>query len=100
LCEIDGYSANCESYVVGGLFWKDGKKMSFGIGRYLDRLEKRGGEWRIHTRRCTIEMTGDADASWVYSEAVKGFLKGQWSKQDPSYEKPYTWKPKEEGLRW
>lgn len=100
ICDLDGNTANCESYVVGGLFWKAGDKMSFGIGRYLDRLEKRGGEWRIHTRRCTIEMTGDADAGWVYSDAVKGFLKGLWEGKDPSYEKPYNWKPKEEGVRW
>jgi len=100
ICDLDGDTANCESYVVGGLFWKDGKKMSFGIGRYLDRLEKRNGEWRIHTRRCTIEMTGDADASWVYSDAVKGSLKGLWSKEDPSYDKPYVMKTVDEGVRW
>lgn len=100
LCEIDGDKAYCESYVIGGLFWKSGDKMSFGIGRYIDQLEKRGGEWRITVRRCTIEMTGDCDASWVYSDAVKGFLKHIWGKDDPSYERPITWKPKEEGLRW
>ena len=100
LCELDGDKAYCESYVVGGLFWKDGKKMSFGVGRYIDQLEKRGGEWRIAVRRCTIEMTGDCDASWVYSEPVKGFLKHIWGKEDPSYERPIVWKDKSQGVRW
>ncbi|MFS0849907.1 nuclear transport factor 2 family protein [Novosphingobium panipatense] len=100
LCEIDGTVANCETYVVGGLFWKDSQKTSIAFGRYLDRLEKRGGEWRIVVRRCTIEMTADADPGWVFSDAIKGFLKHQWSREDPSYERPITWKPREEGLRW
>ncbi|GLK43337.1 MULTISPECIES: nuclear transport factor 2 family protein [Novosphingobium] len=100
ICDIDGDTANCESYVVGGLFWKDSQKTSIAFGRYLDRLEKRGGEWRIMVRRCTIEMTADADPSWVFSDAVKGFLKHQWSREDPSYERPITWKPKEQGVRW
>lgn len=100
LCELDGHVAYCESYVIGGLFWKDGQKTSIAFGRYIDQLEKRSGEWRIATRRCTIEMTADADPSWAFSPEVKGFLKAQWSKDDPSYERPITWKSKEEGLRW
>jgi hypothetical protein len=100
LCEIDGDTAYCESYVVGGLFWLDGKTTTIAFGRYLDQLEKRGGEWRMLTRRCTIEMTADADASWVYSENVKGFLKALWGKDDPSYERPIAAKPKEQGVRW
>ncbi|MCB2077319.1 MAG: nuclear transport factor 2 family protein [Novosphingobium sp.] len=100
LCEIDGDTAYCESYVIGGLFWNTGKTMSFGIGRYLDQMEKRNGEWRMKTRRCTIEMTGDCDATWVYSKAVRGFLKGLWSKDDPSYERPIVAKDTTHGVRW
>jgi hypothetical protein len=100
LCEIDGDVANCESYVVGGLAWKDESKTTIAMGRYIDRLEKRGGEWRLAVRRCTIEMTADCDPQWVNSAAVKGFLKGIWSPEDPSYERPIQWKPKEEGVRW
>lgn len=97
-CEIDGNTAYCESYVIGGLFWLDGETTTVSFGRYLDQLEKRNNEWRILTRRCTIEMTGDADASWVYSKNIKGFLKGLWSKDDPSYERPIV--AKTEGTRW
>lgn len=95
LCEIDGDTAYCESYVVGGLFWLDGKKTTIAFGRYLER---RNGEWRMLTRRCTIEMTADTDASWVYSNAIKGFLKPLWSKEDPSYERPII--ASKDGVRW
>ncbi len=100
LCEIAGETAYCESYVIGALFWKDGKRTSLGFGRYLDQLERRDGKWLIVIRRCTIEATLDGDASWIHSEAIKGFLKGLWSKEDPSYERPIAWKPKNEGVRW
>jgi hypothetical protein len=98
LCEIKGDTAYCESYVMGGLFWLNGKTTTIAFGRYLDQLERRHDQWRIVTRRCTIEMTADADASWVYSKAVKGFLKALWSKDDPSYERPIVAKP--DGVRW
>lgn len=98
LCEIDGDTAYCESYVVGGLFWQDGKTTTIAFGRYLDQLERRDGEWRIVTRRCTIEMSAEADGSWVHSKNVQGFLKGLWGKDDPSYERPIVSRP--DGVRW
>lgn len=100
LCEIDGDTAYCESYVMGGLAWLEGDKTTIALGRYVDQLERRNGEWRLKVRRCTIEMTADCDASWVNSAAVKGFLKGLWSTDDPSYERPIRWRTSEEGERW
>lgn len=98
LCEIKGDTAYCESYVMGGLFWLDGKTTTIAFGRYIDQLERREGEWRIVTRRCTIEMSADTDGTWVYSKNVKGFLKGLWNKDDPSYQRPIVSKP--DGVRW
>lgn len=98
LCEIDGDTAYCESYTVGGLFWQDGKTTTIAFGRYIDQLEQRGGEWRLLTRRCTIEMTADTDASWVYSANVKGFLKPHWSREDASYQRPVI--ASTQGERW
>ena len=100
LCEIDGDTAYCESYVIGGLRWLEKDATSIAFGRYLDQLERRNGEWRMLTRRCTIEMTADADPSWLHSDAIKGFLKPLWSRDDPSYERPITAKPPSEGVRW
>ena len=86
--------------MIGGLRWLHGKSTSIAFGRYLDQLEKRNGEWRMLVRRCTIEMTADADPFWLQADAIKGFLKPQWSKDDPSYERPIVPKPVGEGLRW
>ncbi len=98
LCEIDGNTAYCESYVIGGLFWLDNERTTIAFGRYLDQLEKRNGEWRLLTRRCTIEMSSDTDGRWVHSENVRGFLKGLWDGNDPSYERPIV--AKVDGVRW
>jgi hypothetical protein len=100
LCEIDGDVAYCESYVIGSLYWLDGKTTTIAFGRYLDQLEKRNGEWRMKTRRCTIESSGTTDGTWVHSAPIKGFLKALWSREDPSYERPIVAKPKDVGIRW
>ena len=98
LCDIDGDTAHCESYVIGGLFWQDNERTTMAFGRYLDRLERREGEWRLHTRKCTIEMSADANGSWVFTDNVKGFLKARWDGQDPSDNRPFV--AGTEGLRW
>lgn len=97
-CELDGDVATCESYVIGGLFWLDNKTTTVAFGRYIDRLERRNDEWRLVARRCTIEMTANADGSWVHSKAIKGFLKALWTRDDPSYERPIV--AQREGVRW
>ncbi len=98
LCELDGDTAYCESYVVGGLAWLDNRTTTIAFSRYLDQMARRNGEWRILTRRCTIEMTANGDASWAYSEDIQGFLKPLWSRDDPSYERPVV--ASDEGVRW
>ena len=57
-------------------------------GRYLDRLERRYGVWRIALRRCTIEWALMGDGSLLDSGAFKGFIKATWDKNDPSYARP------------
>lgn len=87
-CEIDGDVAHCESYVFGAMVAPGGDSVTLMGGRYLDRLERRDGEWRISLRRCTIEWTLSGDSSMLYSGAFKGFLKGTWAKDDLSYARP------------
>jgi len=98
VCDLDGDEAHCESYVVGGLFWLDGKTTTIAMGRYLDRLVRRDGQWRMLIRKGTIEMTANCDSSWVYSDNIKGFLKARWDGKDPCYDRPYE--ANNEGLRW
>jgi ketosteroid isomerase-like protein len=90
LCEIDGDVAHCESYVFGGLLSPDGRSTTVLSGRYLDRLERREGRWRIAVRRSTVEWLFTADSSFLQSEAFRrqGYLKGTRDRSDLSYARP------------
>ena len=87
-CEIDGDVAHCESYVIGAMRVVDGKTVVLLGGRYLDRLERRDGVWRIAVRRCTLEWTMNGDTSAIDSGAFGGFIKGTQDRSDPSYARP------------
>lgn len=89
-CEIDGDVAHAESYVMGALRVKDHTTLTILGGRYVDRLERRNGEWRIALRRCTIEWSLMGDTSMIEKGAVAGFIKGTWGKDDVSYARPLT----------
>ena len=97
-CEIDGDVATCETYVVGTLLSKDQQTCIIAPGRYIDRLERRNGEWRIAARRCTVEMSAQGSTEFLHSAAVKGFPKGTWDKDDLSYHRPI--KIGAPGARW
>lgn len=87
-CEIDGDTAHAESYVIGAMRAKDHRSVFLMGGRYLDRLEKRDGEWKIVLRRCTLEWTMQGDTSMLTSGNFAGFVKGTWDRSDASYERP------------
>lgn len=84
--EIDGDSAHCESYVIVNLVREDGTVDMAG-SRYVDRLERRQGQWAITDRVCVLEWAG---------ELVKGsnippidlFILGRWDRSDISYQRP------------
>lgn len=91
-CEIDGDTAHSESYVLVGLLNPDGKTARFINGRYIDRLERREGEWRITLRRCTVDLLIAGDASILEMPQFKagGFIKGERCMDDISYLRPLT----------
>ena len=89
-CEIDGDTAYCETYVIGMLLSLDQQTCTVAAGRYMDQLERRGGEWRILWRRSTVEAALQGDAGWLHSPPVKGFLKGTRDRDDLSYQRPYA----------
>ena len=97
-CEIDGDTAYCETYVIGGLLSLDQTNCKVAFGRYVDQLERRNGEWRILLRRSVIDMSAEGDAGWMRSGAIDGFLKGLRSREDASYKRPVKLDPSEE--RW
>ena len=91
-CEIDGDNAHAESYVNVILLGTDGRTAQFISGRYLDRLERRDGAWRIALRRSTVEVMFAADASVLQTSFFQqlGYIKGRRDRQDPSYNRPLT----------
>ncbi len=88
--EIDGDVAHAESYVIVVLLGTNGTTAQFISGRYLDRLERRDGRWRIAVRRSTVEVMFTADASVLQSSFFKqaGYIRGTRDHADLSYQRP------------
>jgi len=101
-CEIDGDTANAESYVIGLFFNADGKTARLLAGRYIDKLEKRDGIWRIALRRCTVEVGFSGDATFMNSAYFRemGFLQGLRNREDVSYQTPPDLDNTPSGHRW
>jgi hypothetical protein len=88
--EIDGNTAHAESYVLVALLNHDNATARFINGRYIDRLEKRDGVWRIAVRRSTVELMITADASGLKNPLFidQGYSKGTRDMRDLSYVRP------------
>lgn len=89
-CEISGDDAHAESYVLVTLLSPDATTATVMCGRYLDRLERRDGTWRIAVRRATVELAFTADARLLQSTyfTTQGYEQGRRDRSDPSYERP------------
>ena len=82
LCEIEGNVAHAETYVTTYLLMKDGKHVRSTHARYIDRLEKRDGRWKIALRRVVRDAVTQVE--------VVGEPKPQSTRDrtDLSYERP------------
>lgn len=108
-CDLDGDTAHTETYFMFVAMNRKGKPLTIGGGRYIDRLEKRDGEWRIAARVTlrdwsNLENVPDiADLSTMTSTAAslspeerkfmnegRGPVRGP---SDPSYDRPLTIDP-------
>jgi hypothetical protein len=87
-CEIDGDVAHTESYCQWVHRLKDEKTVTVGGGRYIDRLERRDGEWRIVVRRLVLDFFFEAEGSVYGTPSQVDYPKGTWDKDDMSYERP------------
>jgi hypothetical protein len=90
ICEIDGDVAHCETYVLVGLLNNDEKSARLISGRYIDRLERRNGAWKIALRRSTVDLLLSADASILKAPLFieQGYAKGTQDRRDISYQRP------------
>ncbi|OLT38390.1 hypothetical protein BJF79_27075 [Actinomadura sp. CNU-125] len=91
-CEISGHTAHTETYYIFAARNRDDTNWIAG-GRYIDRLERRGGAWRIALRTNVIEWSGTlptmplpfADVPDVHANGAPA--RGN---DDPSYRRPLT----------
>ncbi|HEX5143345.1 MAG TPA: nuclear transport factor 2 family protein [Mycobacterium sp.] len=91
-CEIDGDTAHSETYYLFAARNRDQSNWIAG-GRYLDRLERRSGEWRIALRTNVIEWSGLAPTIPIPFAGVPGIdANGAPARDrtDPSYRRPLT----------
>ncbi len=66
-----GTAANAESYFIAFHPLDDGQR-AFVTGRYIDRFEQRGGEWKIAQRHVII----DSDTPPGGAMALEGYPRG------------------------
>ena len=91
-CEIDGEIAHTETYYLFVGRNRDETNWIAG-GRYIDRLERRDGEWKIALRTNAIEWSGMVPTLPIpFADVPDVNLNGAPSraKADPSYRRPLT----------
>lgn len=59
-----------------------------GIGRYIDRFEKRSGRWAVADRICMVESVGLLPEASEAAVDPQTFVRGSWDHADPSYMRP------------
>jgi hypothetical protein len=89
-CEIEGDTAHAETYYLFVGRNRDQTNWIAG-GRYLDRLERRGGAWRIALRCNAVEWSGNLPSLPVpFADVPDVHANGAPSRSpaDPSYRRP------------
>lgn len=95
-CEIDGDVAHTETYYLFVGRNRDDTNWIAG-GRYIDRLERRNGQWKIALRTNAIEWSGLVPTMPIpFSDVPDIYVNGapSRSKDDPSYRRPLVNKRK------
>ncbi len=109
LCELDGDTAHAETYFMFVAMNRKGKPLTIGGGRYVDRLEKRDGEWKI-AARITLrdwsqmdeipdmdDLSSFTSTRALLSDEERAFMNGgrkaTRDRSDPSYDRPVTVDP-------
>jgi hypothetical protein len=91
-CEIAGEVAHTETYYLFAARNRDDSNWIAG-GRYIDRLERRNGAWRISLRTNAIEWSGMVPTMPIPFADVPGISANgapSRDKNDPSYQRPLT----------
>lgn len=88
--DLDGDTAHVETYFMALIRPLSEDRTEFTVGRYLDRAEKRDGEWRIAHRLTLVEWSGamNPPPENTVVPGIELFAKGSLDRRDPSYARP------------
>jgi hypothetical protein len=88
--DLDGDEAHVESYYLIRLSMPGATTVMVNGGRYLDRLERRGGRWGIVARVVTTEWSATLEGSGTAeaSDTPPVFVPARMDKEDLSYQRP------------
>jgi hypothetical protein len=86
--ELDGDTAHGETYFIAVIKHTGSDQIGVMGGRYLDRFERRGGQWRIAARVLVRDWYFDADASRMATVLASGLHLTTRDRSDPSYDRP------------
>jgi ketosteroid isomerase-like protein len=84
--DLDGDVAHVESYYLATVREKQGTT-KFAGGRWIDRFERRDGQWRIAVRVSTTETIVDVETADM-TTADRRFVPWTRDRHDLSYERP------------
>lgn len=97
-CELAGDIAHTETYYMFAGMTKADNALAMSGGRYVDRLEKRGGEWRIAARKCLVEWGSANMTVEGMAEVYAAVGKVARDRSDCSYDRPLTNDPARVGI--
>jgi ketosteroid isomerase-like protein len=92
--EIDGNVAHAESYVIAFTRRPDGRQ-NVSSGRYIDKLEKRNGEWRILIREMIPEVRFVVQSAYDSSDYPDISI-GRQDRGDAAFLRPLPRRPDSE----
>lgn len=90
--ELDGDVAHAETYYVAVVKQTASDDAELFAGRYVDRLERRDGEWKIAVRVVLPTWGATLDASQM-KKVFERKHTGSRDRSDPSYERPLQPRP-------
>jgi hypothetical protein len=89
--DIDGDVAHTDTYYLIVLRRNDRTGQDLMGGRYVDRFERRAGDWRIARRVVTNEWIGEIGAGRERMQSLLDvYIAPRWDREDISYQRPLT----------
>ena len=87
--DIEGDVAHCETYVLTTLLPRGTAEATVGTARYIDRMERRNGEWRIAHREAVMDFMITMPTAPMHPNV----LTGSRDRSDRSYARPLELTP-------